>query len=155
MATVTQKGTEEKLKASTQSHIPLSREAQSHRRGFADGEEPPPSTHSPGLPALSPALPSGCIALLQGGPSKHQVPSPGTGEEASPSQEHQQKAALLKVTNHPGSQRRAGLFKEITGERGTWIPFNMALIHWLRFPFLIQLQTVPLPPDFHEDSHQV
>lgn len=59
-----QKGTEEKLKAPTQPHIPSSVEAQSHCRGFADGEEPPPSTQALWLPAQSPALPSGCIALL-------------------------------------------------------------------------------------------
>lgn len=41
------KGTEEKLKAPTQPHIPSSVEAQSHCRGFADGEEPPPSTLAP------------------------------------------------------------------------------------------------------------
>lgn len=133
------KVTEEKPKAPTWPYISLPREAQSHCHGLTKAEEPPPPTQAPStLP--SSALRPQHFAVDPKSVSAHQ-PTQMRGCLLPRSTNRKRHEQQSQITHHQ-RQRRAGLFRQIAGER---IPFNTALTHWLHSPLLDCLSLTSFP----------
>lgn len=106
------------------------------RYWFADQEGPPPSTPVLGQTAPFPAPASGCTALLK---KDAKIPPPVTRharEHLSCPDASAESSVTDAHTPPEGTDTKRGLFQQVAGGWGAWIPLTLALIHQLHPPSL-------------------